>query len=170
MSDPFLGELRAFGFGFAPKGWAFCTGQLLPINQNTALFALLGTTYGGNGVNTFGLPNLQGRVPMHRSLNGTYAQGGIAGTEQVTITQSSMPLHNHLLLGTTTIGDIARPAGALAASPVTTDYYYSAPSAPVTLNPSSIVPAGGGQGHPNLQPFLVISYCIALTGIFPSRN
>jgi microcystin-dependent protein len=170
VANPFLGEVRSFGFNYAPKGWALCNGQILPINQNTALFALLGTTYGGNGVSTFQLPNLQGRVPMHRSLNGTYQQGTIAGTEQVTITQSTMPLHNHLLVGTTSTGDAKIPASVLGVSASATDYYYALPTSPVMLNQGSISPAGSGQGHPNLQPYLVINYCIALMGVFPSRG
>ena len=170
MANPFLGEVRLFGFGFAPVGWALCNGTLLNISQNSALFALLGTFYGGNGTTTFGLPNLQGRVPVHRSQDGSYPQGATAGEEQVTISQSTMPLHNHALLGTTAAGTQKIPNATLATSSVATDYYYSPPSPAVPLNQASIGPIGNGQPHPNLQPFLAINYCIALQGVFPSRN
>lgn len=170
MSNPFLGEVRMFGFGFAPKGWALCNGALLGITQYSALFSLLGTQYGGNGTTNFGLPNLQGRVPIHRSQDGTYAQGQIAGEEQVSLSQATMAMHTHALLGTATTGNVRVASGALAASSVATDYYYSPPTSPVQLNQASINPVGGGQAHPNLQPFQAISYCIALVGIFPSRS
>ena len=170
MTNPFLGEVRSFGFNFAPKNWAMCNGQLLSIQQNAALFALLGTMYGGNGVQNFALPNLQSRVPMHRSNDGTYVQGQVAGTEQVTITQGTMPGHIHFLVGTTATADKKVSVGALATSAVATDYYYSPASNLAALNPASIGMTGNGVGHSNLQPYLVINYCIALSGIFPSRN
>lgn len=170
MSEPFLGEIRIFSFNFNPRGWALCNGGLLSIAQNTALFSLLGTTYGGNGVTTFALPNLQGRAPMHRSNNGTYTQGQQAGTEQVTITSSTMAMHTHILQATTTVGDKKIPQGALGASSNSANAYYSATTNPIQINPGSIGAIGGSQGHPNMQPYLVLSYCIALQGIFPSRN
>ena len=170
MSQPFVGEVRMFSWNWAPKGWALCNGALLSITQNQALFALLGTVYGGNGVQTFGLPNLQGRVALHRSQNGQYQLGQISGVEQVTITQTTMPMHNHSLLGTTTLGDKRVPNSTLAASSVNTNYYYSPPTNPVQLNMASIGPAGGNVAHENMQPFLVMNYCIALVGLFPSRN
>jgi len=170
VSNPFLGEVRMFGFGFAPKTWALCNGQLLSIQQNAALFSLLGTMYGGNGVNNFALPNLQSRVPMHRSNDGTYVQGAIAGSEQVTVTQATMPSHIHFLVGTTTTANVKLPRSALATSAVATDFYYSPATNLSTLNPSSIGMTGSGVGHSNLQPYLTINYCIALQGIFPSRN
>jgi microcystin-dependent protein len=170
VTNPFLGEVRSFGFGFAPKNWALCNGQLLSIQQNAALFSLLGTMYGGNGVNNFALPNLQSRVPMHRSGDGTYVQGVVAGTEQVTITQGTMPGHIHFLVGNTTTATTRVPTGTLATSAVATNFYYSPATNLSTLNPSSIGMTGGGVGHSNLQPYLVINYCIALSGIFPSRN
>lgn len=170
MTNPFLGEVRMFGFGFAPKNWAQCNGQLLSIQQNAALFALLGTMYGGNGTTNFALPNLQSRVPMHRSNDGTYQQGAVGGTEQVTITNATMPSHIHFLVGTTATADKKVSVGALATSAVATDYYYSPPTSLSTLNPASIGMTGGGVGHNNLQPYLVVNYCIALSGIFPSRN
>ena len=170
MTNPFLGEVRMMGFGFAPKTWAQCNGQLLSIQQNAALFSLLGTMYGGNGVNNFALPNLQSRVPMHRSNDGTYVQGALGGTEQVTITNATMPAHIHNLVGTTTTADTRVPVGALATSAVATDFYYSPATSLSTLNPASIGMTGGGVGHSNIQPYLTINYCIALSGIFPSRN
>ena len=170
MTNPFLGEVRSFGFNFAPKNWAMCNGQLLSIQQNAALFALLGTMYGGNGVQNFALPNLQSRVPMHRSGDGTYVQGQVAGSEQVTITNATMPAHNHFLVGSTTTASTRVPTGALATSSVTTNFYYSPATSLTTLNPASIGMTGNGVGHSNLQPYLVINYCIALSGIFPSRT
>jgi microcystin-dependent protein len=170
VSNPFLGEVRMLGFGFAPRGWALCNGALLGITQYTALFSLLGTQYGGNGTTNFALPNLQGRVPIHRSQDGTYLQGQIGGEEQVSLSQSTMAMHSHALFGTATAGNVKVTSGALAASSVATDYYYSPPTNPIQLNTASINPIGGGQAHPNLQPFQVISYCIALTGVFPSRG
>jgi microcystin-dependent protein len=170
VTNPFLGEVRMFGFGFAPKNWAQCNGQTMSIQQNAALFALLGTMYGGNGVQTFALPNLQSRVPMHRSNDGTYVQGALGGTEQVTITQASMPTHAHFLVGTTATADKKVPVGVLATSAVASNFYYSPATNLTTLNPASIGMTGGGVGHNNLQPYLTINYCIALSGIFPSRN
>ena len=170
MADQFVAEIRAFPFNFPPRGWALCDGQLMAISQNTALFSLLGTFYGGDGKSTFGLPNLQGRVALHRSQNGQYQLGQISGVEQVTITQTTMPMHNHSLLGTTTLGDKRVPNSTLAASSVNTNYYYSPPTNPVQLNMASIGPAGGNVAHENMQPFLVMNYCIALVGLFPSRN
>lgn len=170
MSNPYLGEIKILPWNWPPKGWALCNGALLPIQQYSALFSLLGTTYGGNGTTTFALPDLQGRVPVHRSQDGSFQQGQKAGEEQVLLTQSTMALHNHALLGTTTAGDRKSPPSTYAASSSATDYYYSPPTNPVALNPASIGPAGGNQAHPNMQPYLVISYCIATSGMFPSRN
>lgn len=168
--DPYLGEIRILSFNWPPKGWMLCNGALLPIAQYTALFSLLGTTYGGNGTTTFALPDLRGRVPVHRSTDGGFQQGQMSGVEQVTIIQSSMAAHNHLLLGTTTPGDKKAPKTTLAASSVATDYYYSPLANIVQLNPQSIGPVGGSQPHENMQPYLVLNYSIAVVGIFPSRN
>jgi microcystin-dependent protein len=170
VTNPFLGEVRSFGFNFAPKNWALCNGQLLSIQQNAALFSLLGTMYGGNGVQNFALPNLQSRVPMHRSNDGVYVQGQMAGSEQITITNATMPGHIHFLVGTSTAGDAEIPGSTLGSSPNTADFYYSPPTGLSTLNPNSIGMTGQGLGHSNLQPYLVINYCIALSGLFPSRN
>ena len=170
MTNPFLGEVRMMSFGFAPKNWAQCNGQLMSIQQNAALFSLLGTMYGGNGVNNFALPNLQSRVPMHRSNDGTYVQGALGGSEQVTITQGTMPSHIHFLVGNTTTANFRVPTGVPATSAVATNFYYSPATNLSQLNPSSIGMTGGGQGHSNIQPYLTINYCIALSGIFPSRS
>jgi microcystin-dependent protein len=169
VADPFLGEVRLMSFGFAPRGWAQCNGQTMAINQFQALFALLGTLYGGNGVTTFLLPNLQSRVPVHRSTDGTYQQGQMGGVETVTLIPNQAPIHTHFLVGTKTTGAKEVPASTLGASP-TANSYYSPPTNLTTLNPSSISPTGGNQPHPNIQPYLTINYCIALQGIFPSRN
>jgi microcystin-dependent protein len=166
--DQYLGEIRMFTWNWAPKGWMLCNGALLPIAQYSALFSLLGTTYGGNGTTNFALPDLQGRVPIHRS--NTYPEGAKAGEEQVTLTQSMMPMHAHLLLATTTAGDKKAPLSTLAASSVATDFYYSPPTSVVQLNSASLGMVGSGQPHPNMQPYLVLNDSIATIGIYPSRN
>lgn len=172
--NPFLGEIKMFPWNWAPKGWALCNGALLSITQNSALFSLLGTTYGGNGVQTFALPDLQGRVPMHRSVNGVFGpvpQGESSGVEQVPLLYSTMPIHNHALLGTTNAGDKKPPENfALATNAANSNNYYGADGNVVTLNPASISVAGGSQPHPNAQPFQVVGFCIATVGYFPSRN
>jgi len=165
MSDPFLGEIRIFSFGFAPKGWALCNGQLLPINQNQALFALLGTFYGGNGQNNFALPNLQGCAPFH--LGGGLTQGQTGGEEVHTLLQTEMPQHTHPAVGSSNSASAASPAGALWAS-LSGGGYQPGPN--TDLNPASVASAGGSQPHENRSPFLVLNFCIALQGIFPSRN
>jgi microcystin-dependent protein len=167
MAEPFLSEIRIMAFNFPPKGWAFCNGQFLPINQNQALFSLLGTTYGGNGQTTFALPNLQGRVPIHEGSG--HALGEAAGSSAVTITQQTMPQHIHFMQGTSTsTGNLATAGGnLLAATNVTV---YGPPQALVALDPSSVTNVGGSQAHTNQQPYLVLNFCIALQGIFPSQN
>ncbi|MGP0049206.1 MAG: phage tail protein [Solirubrobacteraceae bacterium] len=167
MANPYLSELRIFTFAFAPKGWALCNGQLMPINQNQALFALLGTTYGGNGIQTFGLPNLQGRVPMH--LSSTFPEGAIVGEATHTLLSNEMPQHTHPLQGTSTAASVADPAGGLMAT-AADQIYTDTPGLTVTLAPATITSTGGGQPHQNEQPYLVVNVCIALVGIFPSRN
>ena len=173
MSDQFLGELRAFGFNFAPKGWAFCNGQLLSIQQNAALFGLLGTTYGGNGVTTFQLPNLQSRVPMHfgQAPGGTsYTEGELGGVESVTLSSTQMPTHIHMLNGVSASGNTNRPSNVLYASGSTGNEAFYGGGALQPLTPSTIGPTGQNQPHTNLQPYLAINWCIALEGLFPSRN
>ena len=164
MAEPFLSEIRIFSFNFPPKGWALCNGQLMPINQNQALFALLGTTYGGDGRTTFALPNLQGRTPMH--MGNGHTLGEKAGEEAHTLTTQELPTHTHLLRANGQNGTKAGPANSvLAAAPV-----YHAASNLTPLNPTSVSNVGGGQPHLNMQPYLALNFCIALLGIFPSRN
>jgi microcystin-dependent protein len=173
MSDQFLGELRAFGFQFAPKGWALCNGQTLSIQQNAALFSLLGTTYGGNGVSTFQLPNLQSRVPTHfgRAPTGTtYTEGEVGGVENVTLMTSTMPMHIHTLQAVSASGSAHFPTNGLFASGSSGNEAFYANGPTVPLVPNTIQPAGQGQPHTNLQPYLTINWCIALMGVFPSRN
>jgi microcystin-dependent protein len=166
MSEPFVGELRIFSFSFAPKGWAFCNGQILSISQYQALFSLLGTTYGGNGSQTFALPNLQGRVPTH--FGAGIAQGSIFGTESHTLTQAEIPAHSHPVFGTGAVRDTTAPGGTFLANGSV--FYASAPGNIVPLSSTTVSATGGGQAHENRQPFLVLNVCIALNGIFPSRN
>ena len=167
MATPFLGEIKPFSFNFAPKGWAMCNGTLLPIAQNQALFALLGTTYGGNGTTTFALPNLQGNVAIGFSANGTYVQGETGGEATHTLISSEMPSHNHLPLGSASTGNASSPVNNYPAAATVNPYYSGTPSAAVAFTSSA---TGGSQSHNNQQPYLVINFCIALLGIFPSRN
>ena len=179
MSAPFLGEIRAFGFNFAPKGWAMCNGQLLSIQQNTALFSLLGTTYGGNGVTTFALPDLRGRVAVNQAQGpglSNYPLGTQIGTETVTLTTNQIPQHNHLWAANNALGDHPSPLGNfLAGARVPTNNVpvptYAAPGgATVPLAAAMIGLTGNNVPHQNMQPYLVVTYGIALSGIFPSRN
>jgi len=167
MADPFLSEIRIFSFNFPPKGWAFCNGQFLPINQNQALFSLLGTMYGGNGQTTFALPNLRGRLAIHQGAGHTL--GEAAGTSAVTITQQTMPQHLHFLNGTTTVGASAVASGTVPATFNLTVYSNNIANL-VAFDPSSVTNVGGSQAHTNQQPYLVLNFCIALQGIFPSQN
>ena len=165
MSTPFLAEIKIMSFNFAPKGWAQCNGQLLPINQNQALFSLLGTTYGGDGRVNFALPNLQGRVPMH--IGNGHVRGERAGTPTVTLNQQQMPQHPHVLQASTTNGDVAFANNTVLAPALN---LYGPPNNLTTLNPTSVTNFGGSQAHNNMQPYLVLCFCIALQGIFPSQN
>ncbi len=165
MSEPFLGEIRIFSFGFAPKGWALCNGQLLPINQNQGLFSLLGTTYGGDGRVNFALPNLQGRVPFH--MGSGLTQGQSSGEAAHTLNISELPAHTHVPVGNSNNANAASPAGNLWASLVGGGYLSTANTA---MNPASILPTGGSQPHDNMSPYLTLNFCIALQGIFPSQN
>ena len=166
MSTPILGEIRMFGFSFAPRGWAFCDGQLLPIAQNTALFSLLGTTYGGDGQVTFALPDLSGRMPMHRSS--TFIQGQKAGTVNETLTVQQVPSHRHAIKTNAAAGTFAQPGGHVIATGPGKDFSGSADS--TKLKADSVATTGGGQSHNNMPPYLAIVFCIALQGIYPSRN
>lgn len=152
-------------FNFAPKGWAMCNGQLLPINQNQALFSLLGTTYGGDGRTTFGLPNLQGRIPLHRGSG--FNQGQIGGEQNHTLVVGEEPVHTHAALGTTTAGDTPIATGNYLGG---ANNFYAPLANQTPLHPSTIGNAGGSQPHDNMQPYLVLTFCMALQGAFPSQN
>jgi len=167
MSEPFLSEIKIVSFSFPPRGWALCNGQLMPINQNQALFSLLGTTYGGNGQTNFALPNLQGQVPIRMGSGFTLGQAG--GQTAHTITQSEMPQHLHFLQGTSnSANNVAQPSNNLAA--VTGSTVYSPPQNLAACKPTSLDNVGGSQAHQNMMPFLVLNFIIALQGIFPSQN
>ncbi|WP_047218215.1 MULTISPECIES: phage tail protein [Delftia] len=173
MSDPFVAEIRLGGFNFAPKGWAFCDGQLIPLSQNTALFSLLGTTYGGDGKSNFSLPNLQGRMPMHPGQGpglSLHDLGETGGTETVTLLESEIPRHTHQALAASPADPaVASPAGAVLGTAPTRPYIAPASNtSAVTMAPPQ--PAGGSQPHNNLPPYLVMNFIIALQGIFPARS
>jgi microcystin-dependent protein len=175
MSDPYVGEIRMFGGTFAPVGWAFCNGQVIPISENDTLFTLIGTTYGGDGQSTFALPNLQSRIPIHQgTLSGgsTYTIAEMFGQESVTLTTQQLPQHTHTLFGSGADGNSAAAVNnVLAVLPAaTTKSAYSSLGPFGTLDPSSIGPAGGSQPHDNMQPYLVINFIISLFGIFPSQT
>jgi len=168
VSEPFMGEIRPFAFDFAPKGWAMCIGQLLAINQNQALFSILGNTYGGNGQTTFALPDLRGRSPLHwDGMNGQFPLGSRQGAESITFTVANLPPHNHLMMASPAQADSVSPQGGLLASPAGHNIYGN--TANTTIN-TAVGAAGNGQPVSKLQPYLVINYCIALVGIFPSRT
>jgi microcystin-dependent protein len=170
MAEPFLSEIRIMSFPFAPKGWAFCNGQILPIQQNSALFSLLGTTYGGNGVQTFGLPNLQGRVPLYTD-NSSFPLGVASGTNSVTVLTSEMPAHTHTLLATQTAATTTEATSqSLAIASDALGNVYSATQPSTVMAPQAIGPTGGTQPHTNMQPYLALNFCIAMVGIYPSRG
>ena len=166
MSNPFIAEIRMVAFTFAPRGWALCDGQLLPINQNQALFSILGTTFGGNGQTTFALPDLRGRSPIHPDTQVLLGQTG--GEENHTLAIAEMPGHTHQAQGDANSASVSSPTGNVWAASANNPFSSSAPD--TALNPASVGPAGGSQPHPNQQPYLVVNFVIALTGIFPSRN
>ena len=174
MADPFVAEIRIFPFNFAPKGWAFCDGQLLPLSQNTALFSLLGTTYGGDGRSTFALPNLQGNVPMHPGQGpglSLYDLGQIGGSDTVTLIESEIPAHSHSASAANT--DRSRrnvPTGNILAQTDAQDSLYGPAANLQGMGAQSLAPAGGDQPHNNLQPYLTFNFCIALQGVFPPRG
>lgn len=166
MAQPYVGELRLFAGNFAPAGWMFCSGQLLPISENETLFFLIGTTYGGDGETSFGLPDLRGRVPVHQGDGVVLAQTG--GAEDVTLSLSQLPAHNHAVRASTAPGTSGAPGGAvLAASGAVTSYSSSGPSQEMT--PGALSPQGGAQPHSNMAPYLAVSYIISLFGVFPSQ-
>jgi microcystin-dependent protein len=173
MADPFVAEIRIFPFNFAPKGWAFCDGQLMPLAQNTALFSLLGTAYGGDGKSNFALPGLQARAPMHRGDGPGLSPrvlGETGGWETVTLVASELPVHAHALSGSSNPATTMDPAGALPAAVSGKLYRPSFGSGPVSMAPESVPPAGGGQPHNNMQPYLTLNFCIALQGVYPPRS
>ncbi len=183
MSNPLIGEIRLFAGSFAPRGWALCNGQLLSIAQNTALFSILGTFYGGDGRVTFGLPDLRGRAPVHWGQGpglSPYDLGEIGGSENVTVLTNELPAHNHLIGVNNAAGTATDPTNGIAAqintgdarNPLTTAMGYTGTPPPPTgnMNVTAMLPAGGSQPHNNLQPYQCVTYIIALAGIFPARN
>ncbi|NUN12112.1 MAG: phage tail protein [Myxococcales bacterium] len=172
MMDPILGQIILFAGNFAPKGWAFCNGQLLSIAQNQALFSLLGTTYGGDGVTTFALPDLRGRAPIHFGQGpglSNYSLGETAGSETVTLTAAEMPQHNHSINVDANPGTTQSPSGNYPSASRGNDYVPS-PAAPTTLNAGVVGQTGGNQPHNNIQPILALNFVIALQGIYPSHS
>jgi microcystin-dependent protein len=171
MSDPFIGEIRMFAGSFAPAGWAFCDGQLIPISENDALFVLIGTTYGGDGQETFALPNLQSRTPIHAGTGPGLSNkvlGEAAGVESVTLSTQQIPIHSHQMLGSTDPASAKGAAGnVLSRGP---SEVYASEFTPEALNAASVQPQGGSQPHDNMQPFLVVSFIISLFGLFPQAN
>jgi microcystin-dependent protein len=165
MAQPYVGEIRMFAGNFAPAGWMFCEGQLLPISENETLFQLIGTTYGGDGESTFALPDLRGRVPLHFGNGFILAETG--GVEEVTLTTQQIPIHNHAYLGTTSAANDANAQNNLVAQP-TAGFPYLNANPTVAMAPSSITPTGGSQPHTNFQPYLCINFILSLFGIFPS--
>ncbi|HMM66072.1 MAG TPA: tail fiber protein [Dokdonella sp.] len=167
MSQPYIGEIRMFAGNFAPAGWAFCEGQLLPISENDALFSLIGTTYGGDGQSTFALPDMRSRVPVHNGSGFVLAETG--GVEEVTLTPSQIPAHTHALVSTTSIASDINPTGRIPAQASTYDPYQTA-NANSAMAPQSISGTGGSQPHNNFQPYLCLNFIISLFGIYPSQN
>lgn len=175
MADPFVAEIRIFPFNFAPRGWAFCNGQLLPLSQNTALFSLLGTTYGGDGNSNFALPNLQGSAPMHPGQGpglSLHDLGETGGSDTVTLLQSEMPAHNHnyQVRPTPAVPPQASPVGLTGARSNSRPYSPAAGGTNVQMNITAASPTGGDQPHNNLMPYLTFNFCIALQGVFPPRS
>ena len=175
MADPFVAEIRIFPFNFAPRGWAFCNGQLMPLSQNTALFSLLGTTYGGNGQSNFALPNLQGSAAMHPGQGPGLSLrdlGEIGGSQFVTLLESEMPSHTHGVSGQNSNSNLNDPTNAILARPFGGGNLYKTPTgAPITqMAFQSLAPAGGSLPHNNMMPYLTLNFCIALQGVFPPRG
>lgn len=173
MADPFVAEIRIFPFNFAPKGWAWCDGQLMPISQNTALFSLLGTTYGGNGKSNFALPDLQGRAPMHPGQGpglSLHDLGETGGSETVTLLQSEMPEHSHSVSASAGPANLQAPAADRVLGRANNTVYKDTPDNPVPLAVEALAPAGGSLPHNNMQPYLTFYFNIALQGVFPPRG
>jgi microcystin-dependent protein len=181
MSQPFVAEIRIMGFNFAPKGWALCNGQLLSISQNTALFSLLGTNFGGDGKSTFGLPNLQGASPIHAGNSqgpglSQYFIGESGGVQNVTLVQTEMATHNHTLVGDTANASTASPgsnlymAGQFPGNPAGAVWAYNLLTNTTSLNPAAITFTGGSLPHNNMMPYITLNFCIAMQGVYPARN
>ncbi|MGZ5431566.1 MAG: phage tail protein [Thermoanaerobaculia bacterium] len=174
MADPFVAEIRIFPFNFAPKGWAWCDGQLMPLSQNTALFSLLGTTYGGDGKSNFALPDLQGRAPMHPGQGpglSLHDLGETGGSETVTLLESEIPAHSHAMRDhDIDLGELNAPAANRSLAKSANSTIYTTAANLVTMSPNALTPAGGDQPHNNLQPYLTFYFCIALQGVYPPRT
>jgi microcystin-dependent protein len=174
MADPFVAEIRIFPFNFAPKGWAWCDGQVMPLSQNTALFSLLGTTYGGDGKSNFALPDLQGRAPMHPGQGpglSLHDLGETGGSETVSLLESEIPAHAHTLRGDRNVSETPDPAANTLGRGSSINAYQSVTNANlVSMAPEALAPAGGDQPHNNLQPYLTFYFCIALQGVYPPRT
>jgi microcystin-dependent protein len=173
MADPFVAEIRIFPFNFAPKGWAWCDGQLLPLSQNTALFSLLGTTYGGNGKSNFALPDLQGRAPMHPGQGpglSLHDLGETGGSETVSLLESEIPAHSHTLRAVSDPADQAAPSPARSLARSNNGFAWNPTFTASALSGNALAPAGGDQPHNNMQPYLTLYFCIALQGVFPPRT
>ena len=174
MADPFVAEIRIFPFNFAPKGWAFCDGQILPLSQNTALFSLLGTTYGGDGKSNFALPNMQGNAPMHPGQGpglSLHDLGETGGSDTVSLLESEIPAHSHTQMASNQPGEDASPANEALARSVGASLYQSVTNQSIVqLAAQALAPAGGDQPHNNLQPYLTLNCCIALQGVYPPRT
>jgi microcystin-dependent protein len=176
VSSPFVAEIRIFGFNFAPTGWATCDGQLLPISQNTALFSLLGTMYGGDGKSTFALPDLAGSAPLHAGQGqglSEYFQGQTSGSETVTLLQSEMPIHAHSISASTNAADeegTKQPVGAMPGAQQGSNQMYTAMASPVAFAPEALAIAGASLPHNNMMPYLTLNFCIAMQGVFPPRQ
>jgi microcystin-dependent protein len=171
MSEPFLAEVRVMGFNFAPRGWAFCDGQILPINQNQSLYSLLGTTYGGDGRTSFALPDLRGRTPIHTGRSnggGDHTLGQKSGEETHTLAANEMPQHTHSLKGSSSPAASNEPSGRVVGD--NQGLIYHAFATPTPMAPNAVTHVGGGQAHENMQPYIAVNFCIALRGLFPSRN
>jgi microcystin-dependent protein len=173
MADPFVAEIRIFPFNFAPKGWAFCNGQLLPISQNTALFSLLGTTYGGDGKSTFALPDLQGSAPMHPGQGpglSNHDLGEVGGSETVTLLESEIPAHAHTLRASSDDAELSAPSPNRVLARSSGGFAYASAQSLVPMASEALSPAGGDAPHNNMQPYLTFNFCIALQGVFPPRT
>ena len=172
MPEPYVGEIRMFGGNFAPNGWMLCEGQQMAISENETLFQLIGTTYGGDGENTFNLPNLASRIPVHNGTGPegiTYQIGEMSGTEQVTLTSQQIPIHTHSMLGTTNTATAQAPTANTVAKSTQIDLFINAQPGDA-MNPQAITPVGGSQPHENVQPFLCINFIISLFGVYPSAS